>query len=50
MALLDRAWAFLIGAWTKEGCGLDPNGRCAPTSTDRTDIGCGIDPDGRCGL
>lgn len=23
-------WAFLARAWAKNGCHVDPNGRCAP--------------------
>lgn len=51
-SFLDHAWAFLVGAWTKEGCGIDPSGRCALATvpTDQADIGCGVDPNGRCGL
>lgn len=50
--LLARARSFLAGAWDKEGCHIDPNGRCipaAPPSTTQTDVGCNIDPFGRCG-
>lgn len=39
---LETLWANL---WTKEGCRIDPWGRCV-TST--ADAGCRIDPWGRC--
>lgn len=51
--LFGRAWTFLTGAG-KEGCHIDPDGRCVPRSlselqpTIQTDTGCHIDPDGRC--
>ncbi len=47
--LFLRAWEFLANRWTKEGCNIDPNGRCvsAPVRVSR-DEGCNIDPDGRC--
>lgn len=48
--VLDQAWSFLAGLWRKEGCHIDPDGRCstsvAPTSS--ADTGCQIDPFGRC--
>jgi hypothetical protein len=50
--VLARAWSFLTGVLNKEGCNIDPNGRCipgAPPSTIQTDAGCNIDPNGRCG-
>jgi hypothetical protein len=40
-------WSFLGRAWTKEGCHIDPYGRCL-TSPQTTDAGCSIDPYGRC--
>ena len=36
--LFSHLWSL----FRKEGCGLDPNGLCAPK------IGCRVDPDGRC--
>jgi hypothetical protein len=47
--LLSRAWSFVTGVWTKEGCNIDPNGRClsAPSPLP-TKEGCQIDPGGRC--
>jgi len=52
--LLDSLWHLL--SWgtspevTKEGCGADPNGRCAPVPTTGTQLdgGCGGDPNGHC--
>ncbi len=49
--LMARFWGWLTGAWTKAGCGSDPDGTGAPGGTpvppgDHADIGCGIDPDG----
>jgi hypothetical protein len=53
--LLSRAWTLLTGLWDKEGCHIDPNGRCvtAPAAAasvvpEQVDTGCGIDPNGRC--
>jgi hypothetical protein len=47
-ALLDSFWHMAPVA--KIGCGADPDGRCVPDPSPRTqkDIGCGMDPDGRC--
>lgn len=54
--LLDSFWSLLSSLGqgapiTKEGCGMDPNGRCKPAQTHplpQADAGCGADPDGRC--
>jgi len=48
--LLLQAWDALSRLWTKNGCGADPDGRCAPapTSTSTLDNGCSVDPSGRC--
>jgi hypothetical protein len=48
--ILSRAWTLLAEIWSKEGCGIDPSGRCIPTPapTSHSDIGCGIDLNGRC--
>lgn len=46
---LSSLWVYLSRLMTKEGCGIDPSGRCIPTpppSTPTTDNGCGIDPHG----
>jgi hypothetical protein len=47
--LLDRILSFLR-PHIKEGCKLDPNGRCHASTTQppHTKEGCKIDPDGRC--
>lgn len=49
---LSRAWKLLAGAWAKEGCHIDPSGRCgsAPVAPSPlpTKEGCQIDPGGRC--
>ena len=39
--ILERLWSFLRRV-EKDGCHIDPNGRCAAKD------GCHIDPDGRC--
>jgi hypothetical protein len=50
--ILDPLWSFLGSLGnapaTKEGCGMDPNGRCLPAALPSSDAGCGMDPDGRC--
>jgi hypothetical protein len=52
--LLGRAWSLLTALWDKEGCNIDPNGRCvtgpapSPLVPAQVDTGCNIDPDGRC--
>ena len=46
----NRLWSFLRGVEGKDGCHIDPNGRCATAQSpepQRKD-GCHIDPDGRC--
>jgi uncharacterized protein with LGFP repeats len=52
LALLQPLWNLLARAWSKEGCTMDPLGRClpgtAPTSDPQTDEGCRIDPLGGC--
>jgi hypothetical protein len=46
---LSRAWRLLTGIWTKEGCNIDPSGRCLPAPAPLpTKEGCHIDPNGRC--
>lgn len=51
-APLTSLWSWLINLWEKNGCGLDPWGRCLPSTVPAqptgTDNGCMIDPDGRC--
>ena len=52
--LLGRVWGFLGSSQNKEGCHIDPSGRCAPGApippepTIQTDTGCHIDPSGGC--
>jgi hypothetical protein len=51
---LVRLWSWLAHVWAKNGCMIDPGGRCLPgTSTAPvpagSENGCGIDPGGRCG-
>ncbi|MBW8874022.1 MAG: hypothetical protein JF614_03595 [Acidobacteria bacterium] len=47
-------WSWLAGLWEKNGCGLDPSGRCLPgtgaahAQPASADNGCAIDPWGRC--
>jgi hypothetical protein len=44
--VLSLAWQVISGGWMKEGCNIDPDGRCfiaLPTKE-----GCQIDPSGRC--
>jgi hypothetical protein len=47
--LLDRVLSFLL-PHLKEGCHLDPDGRChlSAAQPPYTKAGCHIDPDGRC--
>jgi hypothetical protein len=51
LSLGIRAWVQALGIWTKEGLGIDPDGRNAPSpsSGSQTSAGLGIDPDGRDG-
>ena len=52
--LFSAAWRWLAHllpdvpfSQTKEGCGMDPNGRCIPTPPSTAEAGsCGMDPDG----
>lgn len=44
--IFSRIWSFLRGEWGKEGCNIDPWGRCTPTPQPKE--GCHIDPWGRC--
>jgi hypothetical protein len=51
--LVGPVWRLLRSAWTKEGCRLDPNGRCASQPAKnppppQTKAGCRIDPNGFC--
>ncbi|HKI02636.1 MAG TPA: hypothetical protein VKK31_11710 [Thermoanaerobaculia bacterium] len=38
-----RLWSFLTRVWAKEGCRIDPSGRCLDDKN-----GCSVDPNGRC--
>ena len=54
-SLLSRVWDAMVSVWEKEGCTIDPYGRCAPksqatTDDQKSDAGCMIDPNGRCAL
>ncbi|HEV7503848.1 MAG TPA: hypothetical protein VGS07_02950 [Thermoanaerobaculia bacterium] len=46
-----RFWSFLTSLWAKNGCEVDPNGRCLPGLTSVPaggKNGCQVDPSGRC--
>ncbi len=45
--LFTWLWESLGGVWAKNGCRIDPDGRCV-TSSLETDEGCRIDPNGCC--
>ena len=50
LAPFARLLSFLARVWEKNGCRVDPNGRCldglqAPAPADN---GCSVDPNGRC--
>lgn len=44
--VLNVAWRLITGGWVKEGCRIDPSGRCVTTLPTKT--GCTIDPAGHC--
>jgi len=48
--LFARLWSFLIQTWSKNGCEMDPSGRCLHQDSTSVsgDNGCSVDPDGRC--
>ena len=46
-ALFSKLWSLLTRAWAKEGCHIDPYGRCLDASK-VTKNGCSVDPNGRC--
>jgi hypothetical protein len=48
--LLGRAWGGLLSLWMKNGCIIDPDGRCAAgqVAAPAPDNGCIIDPNGGC--
>jgi hypothetical protein len=43
MESFSGLWSVLTGFWTKNGCQVDPNGRCLPAKN-----GCSVDPSGIC--
>ena len=52
---LLQLWSYVVGGLTKEGCGIDPDGRHCVTASGSgasapagSEAGCGIDPDGHC--
>jgi hypothetical protein len=47
-APLARLWTFLAGAWAKNGCRVDPDGRCLDGLQAPAKNGCRVDPFGRC--
>jgi len=48
-ALLSQLRNVLASVWEKEGCHIDPYGRCITDSPQETaDTGCSADPYGRC--
>lgn len=48
-APLASLWGWLSHVWAKNGCMIDPNGRCSlGTVPSGADNGCGIDPHGGC--
>ena len=50
--LLGNFWSFLRSVWEKEGCGIDPWGRCVSGPDQSPPLqpkeGCNIDPNGHC--
>jgi hypothetical protein len=48
--LVSRLWQWLAAIWTKEGCGIDPGGRCGVSPSTpappNQEAGCVIDPGG----
>lgn len=49
--LLNQVWSLLGSFWSapadsKEGCGMDPSGRCSPEPQSQPKEGCGWDPNG----
>lgn len=50
MDFFEQIWSVVRSFWAKNGCEVDPNGRCLPVggTTVTTDNGCSADPSGRC--
>lgn len=46
-SFLARLESLLAGVWNKEGCRMDPWGRCEP-AVPTTEAGCRMDPLGLC--
>lgn len=48
-AFFEPLWIYLASVWSGSsadaGCGMDPDGGCAP---EQPDAGCGADPNGMC--
>jgi hypothetical protein len=48
-APLSWLWNALVSVWEKEGCHIDPYGRCTTITPQETaDAGCSADPYGHC--
>jgi hypothetical protein len=47
-APLAWLWSFLARVWEKNGCRVDPNGRCLDGLQAPAKNGCSVDPNGRC--
>jgi hypothetical protein len=47
--LFSRLWS-LLASWNKNGCQVDPSGRCLTqgSTVETGDNGCELDPSGRC--
>jgi hypothetical protein len=49
LEVFSRIWAFLQSVSIKEGCDINPDGRCrSQNRPPQTMAGCHVDPDGRC--
>lgn len=46
--LFGNFWKLLRSVWEKEGCHIDPWGRCVNEPAQTAKIGCNIDPNGHC--
>lgn len=46
--MLAQLWEFLTSAWDKNGCLIEPDGRCLPRQnpTAESENGCEVDPNG----
>jgi hypothetical protein len=43
-----RLWSFLASLWSKNGCHVDPDGHCLPSTGPTGENGCEVDPNGLC--